>query len=46
MTSGFTINSNKSKVIIDGTYNNTKFTYMNYLSLYLLLYMKMKGNIL
>ncbi len=33
MTSGFTINSNKSKVIIDGTYNNTKFTYMNYLSL-------------
>ena len=32
-TSGFTINSNKSKVIIDGTYNNTKYTYTNNLSL-------------
>lgn len=32
-TSGFIINSNKSKVIIDGTYNNVKHTYTNYLSL-------------
>ena len=32
-TSGFIINSNKSKVIIDGTYNNTKYTYTNTLSL-------------
>ena len=32
-TSGFTINSNKSKVIIDGTYNNTKYTYTNNLNL-------------
>ena len=31
-TSGFTINSNKSKVIIDGTYNNTKYTYTNNLN--------------
>ena len=31
-TSGFTINSNKSKVIIDGTYNNTKYTYTNTLN--------------
>ncbi len=33
MNSGFVINSNKSKVIIDGTYNNTKYTYTNNLSL-------------
>ena len=26
-TSGFVINSNKNKLIIDGTYNNTKYTY-------------------
>ena len=32
-TSGFIINSNKSKVTIDGTYNNVKHTYTNYLSL-------------
>ena len=32
-TSGFTINSNKSKVTIDGTYNNIKYTYTNNLSL-------------
>ena len=32
-TSGFIINNNKSKVIIDGTYNNTKYTYTNTLSL-------------
>ena len=32
-TSGFVINGNKSKVIIDGTYNNTKYTYTNNLSL-------------
>ncbi len=32
-TSGFIINSNKSKVIIDGIYNNTKYTYTNTLSL-------------
>ena len=31
--SGFIINSNKSKVIIDGTYNNKKYTYTNNLSL-------------
>ena len=31
-TDGFVINSNKSKVIIDGTYNNTKYTYTNNLS--------------
>lgn len=33
VTSGFTINSNKGKVIIDGTYNNVKYTYTNNLSL-------------
>lgn len=32
-TGGFVINSNKSEVIIDGTYNNTKYTYTNNLSL-------------
>ena len=32
-TSGFIINSKKSKVTIDGTYNNTKYTYTNNLSL-------------
>ena len=32
-TSGFVINSNKGKIIIDGTYNNTKYTYTNNLSL-------------
>lgn len=31
-TSGFVINSNKNKLIIDGTYNNTKYTYTNNLS--------------
>ena len=31
--SGFIINSNKSKVIIDGTCNNKKYTYTNNLSL-------------
>ena len=31
--SGFIINSNKSKVIIDGTYNGVKYTYTNYLTL-------------
>ena len=29
LTSGFIINSNKSKIIIDGTYNNVKSTYTN-----------------
>lgn len=33
VTSGFIINSNKSKVIIDGTYNGIKYTYTNNLSL-------------
>lgn len=32
-TSGFVINSNKAKLTIDGTYNNTKYTYTNNLSL-------------
>ena len=32
-TSGFVINGNKNKLIIDGTYNNTKYTYTNNLSL-------------
>ena len=31
-TSGFVINGNKVKIIIDGTYNNTKYTYTNNLS--------------
>ena len=31
-TSGIIINSNKGKIIIDGTYNNTKYTYTNNLS--------------
>lgn len=31
-TSGFVINSNKAKLIIDGTYNNKKYTYTNNLS--------------
>ena len=31
-TNGFVINSNKNKLIIDGTYNNTKYTYTNNLS--------------
>ena len=31
-TSGFTINNNKNKITIDGTYNNTKYTYTNNLS--------------
>ena len=31
--SGFTINSNKSEVTIDGTYSNVKYTYTNNLSL-------------
>ena len=33
MTSGFIINNNKNSIIIDGTYNNTKYTYTNNLSL-------------
>ena len=33
MISGFVINGNKSKVTIDGTYNNIKYTYTNNLSL-------------
>ena len=33
VTSGFVINNKKSKVIIDGTYNNVKYTYTNNLSL-------------
>ena len=32
-TEGFIINSNKSKLIIDGTYNGKKYTYTNNLSL-------------
>lgn len=32
-TNGFVINSNKNNVIIDGTYNNVKYTYTNNLSL-------------
>ena len=32
-TNGFIINNNKSKVIIDGTYKNEKYTYTNNLSL-------------
>ena len=31
-TSGFVINGNKNKLTIDGTYNNTKYTYTNNLS--------------
>lgn len=31
-TSGFVINSSKGKIVIDGTYNNTKYTYTNNLS--------------
>ena len=31
-TSGFVINSNKNELIIDGTYNNEKYTYTNNLS--------------
>ena len=33
ITSGFIINNNKNNIIIDGTYNNTKYTYTNNLSL-------------
>ena len=32
ITSGFVINSSKGKIVIDGTYNNTKYTYTNNLS--------------
>ena len=32
LTSGFTINSNKTNITIDGTYNNVKYTYTNYLT--------------
>ena len=32
-TSGFIINNNKSKVIIDGTFDGTRYTYTNNLSL-------------
>lgn len=32
LTSGFTINSNKTEIVIDGTYNNNKFTYTNNLT--------------
>ena len=28
ITSGFIINNNKNNIIIDGTYNNTKYTYI------------------
>lgn len=31
-TSGFVIDSSKGKIVIDGTYNNTKYTYTNNLS--------------
>ena len=27
ITSGFIINNNKNNIIIDGTYNNTRYTY-------------------
>lgn len=33
ITSGFIINNNKNNIIIDGTYNNTRYTYTNNLSL-------------
>ena len=33
LENGFVINNNKSKITIDGTYNNTKYTYTNNLSL-------------
>ena len=32
LESGFTINANKINVTIDGTYNNVKYTYTNYLT--------------
>ena len=32
LTSGFTINSNKTEIVIDGTYNNNKYTYTNNLT--------------
>lgn len=32
LTSGFVINSNKKEVVIDGTYNNVKYTYINNLT--------------
>ena len=32
LTSGFTINANKTNLIIDGTYNNVKYTYTNNLN--------------
>ena len=35
-TSGFVINSNKGKIVIDGTYNNTKYKVTKYLCKYLI----------
>lgn len=32
LTSGFTINSNKTEIVIDGTYNDNKYTYTNNLT--------------
>ena len=32
MSSGLVINNTKEKIIIDGTYNNTKYTYTNNLN--------------
>ncbi len=32
LTNGFTINSNKTEIVIDGTYNNNKYTYTNNLT--------------
>lgn len=32
LTSGFTINSNKTEIVIDGTYNGNKYTYTNNLT--------------
>lgn len=32
LESGFTINANKINITIDGTYNNVKYTYTNYLT--------------
>lgn len=32
LTNGFTINSNKTEIVIDGTYNDNKYTYTNNLT--------------
>lgn len=32
LTNGFTINSSKTEIVIDGTYNNNKYTYTNNLT--------------